>query len=89
MSTPRMEGRLKLFRLSDVPLEIRLEAATRCAAHERRRANNQLDAIFEVVKIEAVAQDPVAASEAMPDECRNEPRLIEADEWERVVGMPP
>lgn len=86
MSTPRTEGRLKAFRLSDIDIEIRLDAARVCADAERRHANDQLDAIFETVKIDLVAQDPIEAARTMPTECRNELRFVSMEEWERVMG---
>lgn len=88
--SPRMEGRtgLKVFRLSDVPYEIRMKAAQRCADLEARRAEDPISAVFETLKIEAVARDPELAATTMAEECSNDFRVVPVDEWVKVVGEP-
>lgn len=77
---------VKAFRLSDVPLEIRLAAAQKCAADEMRRAEDPLEAIFETVKINAVAEDPVRAAEIMQADCRNDLHVVPIEEWEKATN---
>ena len=86
MSTPSREGRpLKTFRLSDVPPEVRLRAAQRIIDSIARRGD-PLAAVFETLKIEAVARDPALAAETMPAECRNDVHVVSLDEWERATS---
>lgn len=86
--SPQMEGRtgLKVFRLSDVDIDIRLRAAQKVADEIARSGVDPLEAIFETVKIEAIARDPIKAAETMAADCQNEPRVVSLDEWEKATN---
>lgn len=77
---------LKAFRLSDVPLEIRMKAAQKVADEVARSGIDPLEAIFETVKIDAIAQDPAAAAETMKADCQNDWRVVPMDEWEKATS---
>lgn len=85
--SPQMEGRtgLKVFRLSDVPPAVRLKAAQKCADELARSGIDPITAVFETLKLEAIARDPVAAAETMKADCRNEPRVVSLEEWEKAT----
>lgn len=86
MSTSSREGRpLKTFRLSDVPPEVRQKAAQKII-NLIARQGDPLAAVFETLKIEAVASDPELAATTMPAECKNSIHVVALDEWERAIN---
>lgn len=85
MSTPPTEGRLKIFRLSDVPPDVRLAALRSCVTAEIRDLQNPLDAFANVALLEAIADDPADAARRFPDDCRNDPHVVPLAVWERAT----
>lgn len=77
---------VKAFRLSDVPLEIRLKAAQKVADEVARSGIDPLEALFETVKLAAVARDPVDAAEKMQFDCRNEIHFVALEDWEKATN---
>lgn len=77
---------LKAFRLSDVPLEIRLKAAHKVADEVARSGIDPLEALLETVRLEAVARDPADAAEKMQFDCRNELHFVAIEDWEKATS---
>lgn len=87
MSVSSEKGRrLKAFRLSDVPPEVRMRAAQVCATHEARYATDPIAAVFETLKLEAIARDPELAAETMKADCENGLHIVTLEEWERATN---
>lgn len=77
---------VKAFRLSDVDIEIRLKAAQKVTDALARSGVDPLVALFETLKLDAIAQDPEKAAETMQEDCRNDLHVVSLEEWEKATN---